>query len=80
MTDPLGSSAIVTAGNTAARVMASLAGTPTLLVMVILNIAMIGAAAWFLSQQETTRGHITTELIKLITVCLEHDKRQAAPP
>jgi len=65
---------------TANRVVASLTATPTLLVMVLLNTVMIGAAAWFLNSQEVTRGKVTTELVKLITVCLDHEQRRPNPP
>ena len=37
------------------RVVSGLTGTPTLLVMVLLNVAMIAAAAWFLEAQEDNR-------------------------
>jgi hypothetical protein len=71
---------VATVGGAAVRIMSGLSGTPTLLVMVILNVVMIGAAAWFLSQQETTRERVTVELVRLITVCLEHEKRRPEPP
>jgi len=65
----------------ATKVAASLVTVPTLLVMVLLNVALIGAAAWFLNQQEQGRVRVTTELVKLITSCLDqkHD-RKAEPP
>lgn len=41
------------AGKVATGVVQALTGTPALLVMVLLNIAMIGSAAWYLDRRES---------------------------
>ena len=48
----------------------SLTGTPTLMVMVILNIAMIGTAGWYLTNQEDYRHIERLEFIALLKTCL----------
>ena len=54
---------------TAKLVVGGLVGTPTLLVMVVLNIAMIGVAGWFLHSQETQRRDTLRQLLAIVADC-----------
>lgn len=56
-------------GDTANRIVAGLIGTPTLLVMVLLNVVMIGVAGWYLSRLEDYRHLERLETIRLFSAC-----------
>lgn len=54
------------AGKVATGAISALAGTPTLLVMVILNLGMIGAAAWFLQERSLATERV---IIRMMATC-----------
>lgn len=61
---------VATAGETAKEVIVSLGAQPVLLLVLLLNMCMIGAAAWFLLAQEEYRHEERKEIIKLFSVCM----------
>jgi hypothetical protein len=75
MTDPppplRGTGVVSVVSDAAIRVVAGLVGTPTLLVMVLLNIALIGAAAWYLQTLEGYRHIERLETIKFFAACMK---------
>lgn len=63
-------STIVQAGGRVAdNIVTGLSGTPALLLIVILNIAMILAAAYYLSKQEEYRAATISQVTRLLTIC-----------
>lgn len=62
-----------TVGDAASRVIGSLSGTPVLMLIILLNIAMIGTAGWFLLQQEHYRHAERLKLAELLEVCLRKE-------
>jgi hypothetical protein len=64
-------------GAAAQQIIASLRSTPTLLVMVLLNIAIIGIAGWYLNNQEHNRFQTLNTVLKLIGDC--HDQKGRLP-
>lgn len=51
-------------GKVASNVVTALTTTPTLLVMVLLNMTMIGAAAWFLSVKDASANRTVQIIIE----------------
>lgn len=47
-------------------------GAPTLLLIVVLNLAAIGAAAFYLVRQDEHRQVVNAELIALLRSCISH--------
>jgi hypothetical protein len=68
---PRGNGVMSAAGDTANRIVAGLTGTPTLLVMVVLNVALIGVAGWYLSALEGYRHIERLETIKFFAACMK---------
>lgn len=61
----------------ASNVVGGLVGTPTLLVMVVLNVIMIVAAAWFLAKMEDNRHEERVKAGDLFAQCMS---RVPQPP
>lgn len=51
-------------GKVAVGIVGALAGVPTLLVMVILNISLIGASAWYLHERDNDAARMVTSVIE----------------
>ena len=58
------------AGETAQTIVKSLGASPVLLMIVMLNLAMCGAAGWFLLTQEGYRHDERLEFIQLFKTCM----------
>lgn len=69
-------SVIEQGGKVATGAIDALAGSPALLVMVILNIGMIGAAAWYLNQRDVANAQIVNSIIER---CFPADPRHGSP-
>jgi hypothetical protein len=74
MSDPAPSSkggVVSLVSDTTMRVVAGLVGTPTLLVMVLLNMALIGVAGWYLQSLEGYRHLERMETIRFFAACMK---------
>jgi hypothetical protein len=53
-------------GAVASNVVSSLAATPTLLVLVLLNVFMMGVGAWYLNTQQEHRHKERLEALRMV--------------
>ena len=64
-------------GRVAEGIVTGLTGTPVLLLIVLLNIAMIVAAAHFLGKLEDTRAKNALQLTDLFRLCITNAREEA---
>lgn len=57
-------------GRVAENIVSGLANAPTLLLIILLNLAMILAAAYFLAQMEKTRAATAAQIADLLRLCI----------
>lgn len=62
-------------GRVAENIVSGFANTPTLLLIVILNVAMIVAAAYYLAAQETNRINTANQITELLRLCIDPNAR-----
>lgn len=58
-------------GRVAESIIGGLASTPTLLFIILLNVAMIAAAAYYLAEQERNRINTANQITELLKLCIE---------
>lgn len=61
---------VATGGKVAGDLIGGLSSTPVLLLIVVLNIAAMAVAGWYLTSQETLRAQSFDRLLNIISVCV----------
>jgi hypothetical protein len=79
--DPTPSQGLLQSGGRVAEQLAGgLTSQPMLIAVLILNVSMILAAAYYLAQQETNRINTANQVTDLLRLCIEqHRQREAIP-
>lgn len=67
---------IATSGKVAETLIGGLSATPTLLLIVILNIVAMIVAGWYLTSQETLRKQSFDQVLSIISVCVGDNVRR----
>lgn len=71
-----GEGIVAASANALNRIVNVLATAPTLLVVVLLNVAMIGTAGWFLNAQESMRHRTLAKLLEVVAACVTTHERE----
>lgn len=66
---------VQTSGRVAESIIGGLASTPTLLFIILLNVTMIVAAAYYLAEQERNRINTANQITDLLRLCIAQDKQ-----
>jgi CHASE1-domain containing sensor protein len=68
------SNIVQASGRVAENIVSGLANTPTLLFIILLNVTMIVAAAYYLAEQERNRINTANQITDLLRLCISKEE------